>query len=176
LAGISRALSCPELRETTAQFRAVENHVDFAPSKLRVRWDAVLRVVCPCIRDHHRPGVVLAVGNHALEVGVFERMVLRARAFRRSLFLPIVFEWHPSHSGICRELHDRPYTISSPHGWSPMSKTFAGRQAVATLQFSRTTSPGLLSSRRPRNRGCRSLPSRVHSVKAIWATSLGFTQ
>src|SRR5919106_4172698 len=43
-------------------------------------------------------------------------------------------------------------------------------------QSSRTTSSGLLSSRSPRYRGCRSLPCGVHSVKAISATSCGFTQ
>jgi hypothetical protein len=52
--------SCPD-RETTAQLGTVEHHVDFAPSKLRVR-----------------PGAALAVGDHALEVGVFEWMVLGA--------------------------------------------------------------------------------------------------
>src|SRR3979411_811079 len=41
---------------------------------------------------------------------------------------------------------------------------------------SRTTSSGRLSSRRPRNRGCRSLPPAVHSVNPIGATSFGFTQ
>jgi hypothetical protein len=71
------AESCPD-RETTAQLGTVEQHVDFAPSKLRVRWDAVLRVECACIPDHHRPGTALAVGDHALEVGVFESMVLGA--------------------------------------------------------------------------------------------------
>ena len=70
------AESCPD-RETTAQLGTVEHHVDFAPSKLR-RWDAVLRVVCACIPDHHRPGAALAVGDHALEVGVFEWMLLGA--------------------------------------------------------------------------------------------------
>src|SRR6267154_4048096 len=43
-------------------------------------------------------------------------------------------------------------------------------------QPSRKTSSGRLSSRRPRNRGCRSLPSVVHSVKRICATSFGLTQ
>src|SRR5262249_62414458 len=43
-------------------------------------------------------------------------------------------------------------------------------------QPSRTTSFGLLSSRRPRNRGCRNLPLGVHSLKAISATSSGLTQ
>ena len=41
---------------------------------------------------------------------------------------------------------------------------------------SRTTSSGLLSPRSPRNRGCRSIPSLVHSVNATCATSAGSTQ
>src|ERR1700722_20626812 len=41
---------------------------------------------------------------------------------------------------------------------------------------SRTTSPGSLSVRSPWYRGCRSLPSRVHSVNPIWATNSGRTQ
>ena len=44
------------------------------------------------------------------------------------------------------------------------------------LAFSRTTSVGLLSSRIPRNTGCRNRSSRVHSVNLTWQTIVGFTQ
>src|SRR5262249_3445790 len=43
-------------------------------------------------------------------------------------------------------------------------------------RLSLTTSTGLLSVRRPRNRGWRSLPSRVHSLNATCATDVGRTQ
>src|SRR6476620_7041467 len=41
---------------------------------------------------------------------------------------------------------------------------------------SRTTSVGDLSSRTPRNTGCRSFPSVVHSLNLISTTIAGFTQ
>src|SRR5260370_23616160 len=44
LTGTSRALSCPDQREATAQLCAVERHVDFAAGKLLARRDAVLRL------------------------------------------------------------------------------------------------------------------------------------
>src|SRR5919198_53841 len=46
----------------------------------------------------------------------------------------------------------------------------------AHFERSRTTSRAALSLRRPRNRGWRNFPSRVHSVKSTCATSVGFTQ
>jgi hypothetical protein len=42
--------------------------------------------------------------------------------------------------------------------------------------FSGTISMGFLSSRKPRNAGCRISPPLVHSVNFTSATSLGFTQ
>lgn len=44
------------------------------------------------------------------------------------------------------------------------------------VQLSRTTSVGVLSSRKPRQLGCRSRPSVVHSLKATSPTKAGFTQ
>src|SRR6185312_9949197 len=52
----------------------------------------------------------------------------------------------------------------------------AGAAPGAAAARSRTTSAAFLSSRRPMNDGWRSVPSLVHSVNAISATSDGFTQ
>ena len=49
------------------------------------------------------------------------------------------------------------------------------RGSLARLREPRTTSPAL-SRRRPWNRGWRSSPSAVHSLKPTWATSRGSTQ
>lgn len=46
---------------------------------------------------------------------------------------------------------------------------------VAPSHYSRRTSLGLLSERRPRIAACRSLPSAVHSTNRICATRFGFT-
>jgi hypothetical protein len=50
------------------------------------------------------------------------------------------------------------------------------RYRVVSCGISRTTSAGSLSSRRPWNRGWRSCPSVVHSLKPTSATRRGWTQ
>ena len=51
-----------------------------------------------------------------------------------------------------------------------------GMRRRCSQGISRTTSAGSLSRRRPWNRGWRSCPAVVHSVKPTWATSRGSTQ
>ena len=58
---------------------------------------------------------------------------------------------------------------SSLSGW--VIRTVPPADADRLRHPSRTTSPAALSSRRPRKRGWRRRPSRVHSVKPTWATS-----
>src|ERR1700730_16148224 len=78
LVGTSRALSCPDQREATAQLRAMEHHVDFAAGKLLARRDAVSRLVSARGPHHYRSGSVLPFRYYALELGIFERMILGA--------------------------------------------------------------------------------------------------
>src|SRR5260370_34612624 len=60
LAGTSRALSCPDQREATAQLRAMEPHVDFAAGKLLARRDAVSWIVRAPFPHHYRSGSAFA--------------------------------------------------------------------------------------------------------------------
>src|SRR5258708_12429098 len=77
LAGMIRTFSCLDQREAPAQLLALEHHVDLAASELLVRWEAILRLVCSRVPSHHSSCAVLAGGNHTLELGIFEGMVLR---------------------------------------------------------------------------------------------------
>src|ERR1700704_137305 len=235
LARMIRTFSCLDQREAPAQLLALEHHVDLAASELLVRWEAILRLVCSRVPYHHSSCAVLAGGNHTLELGIFEGMVLRTygqtllgRVHRRPLgdrprcqyaidrqpeiivqptrvmllndknasaaapphpphrlrgfgkpSLPVIlFECRSGHSNVCRVLHDAVLRKQHPHRTDRLDGREARRShpRIITVQPSRTTSSGFLSSRRPRNRGCRNLPACVHSVNATWATSLGFTQ
>ena len=55
------------------------------------------------------------------------------------------------------------------------SASTAGARREPSQGFSRTHSTGDLSARSPRNEGCRSLPSAVHSVNGTCASCFGFT-
>jgi hypothetical protein len=61
--------------EAATKLRSVKHHVDFAPGQLLVRRHAVERLVLAGVPDHHCSGTILALGNHALELCVFERMI-----------------------------------------------------------------------------------------------------
>jgi hypothetical protein len=56
---------------------------------------------------------------------------------------------------------------------SATSRTFANLMISYLATFGSSTSSGFLSSRNPRNTGCRSFSAAVHSSKAIWATRRG---
>src|SRR2546426_7348870 len=58
-----------------AQLLAVERELDLALAECRVHV-GTLRCPRAAIPDHHGPCAVLALRDHALEVGVLERMVL----------------------------------------------------------------------------------------------------
>ena len=80
----------------------------------------------------------------------------------------------------------RPKSIGRPGGGHYSSRCGVGGRLgqrarwrpyrVLSCGISRTTSAGSLSSRRPWNRGWRSSPSVVHSLKPTSATSRGWTQ
>src|SRR5258705_9491179 len=72
----------------------MEFHVDFAATKLLLQGHTVLSVVAARVPDHHRSGAVLTFGYHALEFGVFERMVLRTDG---QMFLGRVHGWALGH-------------------------------------------------------------------------------
>src|SRR5258708_22134892 len=56
LTGTSRALSCPDQREATAQLCAVQRHVDFAAGKLLARPPAALPLPnCPAPPPYPSP-------------------------------------------------------------------------------------------------------------------------
>src|SRR5258706_11153286 len=76
LARMIRTFSCLDQREAPAQLLALEHHVDLAASELLVRWEAILRLVCSRVPYHHSSCAVLAGGNHTLELGIFEGVVL----------------------------------------------------------------------------------------------------
>src|SRR5260370_29861476 len=85
LARTSRALPRADQREATAQLRAMEHHVDFAAGKLLARRDAVSRLVRARVPHHYRSGSVLPFPYYALELGIFQLMILGAYR-RTSLF------------------------------------------------------------------------------------------
>src|ERR1700736_2016196 len=62
--------------------------------------------------------------------------------------------------------------LDSWYDWNPKHP----KLPEIPFYFSRVTSVGFLSSRRPRKTGCRNFPSRVHSANLICATNFGFTQ
>src|SRR5258708_24232773 len=78
LTGTSRALSCPDQREATAQLCAVERHVDFAAGKLLARRDAVLRLVSARVPHHHPSRSIFPLRDHPPALRIFQRMILRA--------------------------------------------------------------------------------------------------
>jgi hypothetical protein len=152
--------------------------------------------------------------NHALELRIFERMVLRpyGQALVRRVHRGPIRYCPGCQDAICGQpkiivkptgivlLNDKvSAAATSPHspGWFgcfgkgslasiccerhllPSTVcSFVGGSGIRLIAHhpSRTTSSGRLSFRRPRNRGCRSLPPAVHSLNRIWATSFGFTQ
>jgi hypothetical protein len=77
VAGNPRASAGLDQGEASAQLPASKDHVDLALLKLLVRREIALWLICAFVPDHHRSGAVLALGNHPLEIGVLDRMVLR---------------------------------------------------------------------------------------------------
>src|SRR4030088_3280864 len=75
---MNQTLSCLDQRESSTQLLALERYVDFTASELFCRRDAILRLVRSQVPYHDRSSSVLAGGNHPLELGIVERMVLRA--------------------------------------------------------------------------------------------------
>src|SRR3954469_22420974 len=110
-------------------------------------------------RFHHRV-------EHAHALMIEDRFVeLRCHFHRILRYDPACEDRAGSHNGC--------YRNGSLHARS-VRPLWRGRQA--DYARSRFTSRGDLSSRNPRNTGCRSFPSRVHSANFTWQTNTGFTQ
>jgi hypothetical protein len=114
VAGNPRAPAGLDQGEASAQLPALEDHVDFTLLKLLVGRDAALRLVCTFIPDHHRSRAILALGNHPLEIGVLDRMVLR-----------------PYGEPLVRRTHGRPF------GYCPRYQNAVDRQPKIIMQSTR---------------------------------------